>query len=80
MAGDGEEIDAYLVGWPEPMENVDGIVVAVVRRDDDVQDKLVVVPHAGADDWTPDKLRQAVGFWERFFTSRIIMPERHRSD
>lgn len=51
VAGDGEPIDAYVVGVDIPIESAFGWVVAVVERRDDVENKLVVaIP--GSEPWT----------------------------
>lgn len=45
VSGDGEEIDAYIIGEFIPLEEFEGIVVAVIHRKDDNEDKLVVSKH-----------------------------------
>ena len=42
VAGDGEEVDAYVIGEFEPLDRFEGYVVAIIHRQDDVEDKLVV--------------------------------------
>ena len=44
MAGDGEEQDVYILGVSGPIAAFDGRVIAVIRRLDDVEDKLVAAP------------------------------------
>lgn len=44
ISGDGEELDAYIVGVFEPVEEFDGQVIAVIHRINDDDDKLVVAP------------------------------------
>ncbi len=39
IAPDGAELDAYIVGTHEILTACDGVVVAVIRRHDDVADK-----------------------------------------
>ncbi len=46
VAGDGEPVDAYVLGVDAPVAAVTGTVVAVVERVDDVEDKLVVAVRA----------------------------------
>ncbi len=41
-AGDGHEIDAYVLGVAEPIETWSGVCVAVIFRRDDNENKLVV--------------------------------------
>lgn len=42
LSGDGQPIDAYLLGWPEPVATAEGVVIAVLERLNDAEDKLVV--------------------------------------
>src|SRR5256885_15333734 len=44
VSGDGHPVDAYLLGVKEPVEQAEGVVIALVIRADDVEDKLVVAP------------------------------------
>lgn len=41
-AGDGEEIDVYVIGEFEPLKEYEGRVIAVIKRHNDNEDKLVV--------------------------------------
>jgi len=41
-APDGEEIDAYVLGEFEPIKKFKGRVIAVIKRKNDNEDKLVV--------------------------------------
>ncbi len=69
-SGDGEELDAYLLGVFEPVETYTGKVIAIIRRQDDNDDKLIVVPADKS--YTPDQIRALTEFQERFFKSEII--------
>lgn len=66
---DGEELDAYVLGVDEPVECYTGRCIAVVRRLNDADDKLVVVPNGT--NCTDDQIRDATKFQERFFESVI---------
>ena len=73
-AGDGEEIDAYLVGIDEPLEKYCGIVKALVIREDDVENKLVVIPdHLEVDE---RMIAEAIQFQESYFKTRIILNQK----
>ena len=41
IGGDGEELDVYVLGPREPLEEFTGKVIAVVHRENDIEDKLV---------------------------------------
>ena len=70
MAPDGEELDVYLLGTDEPLEVCDRAeVVAIVRRRDDIEDKLVAV--VGGETWDAPKIAAAVQFQEQFFDSYV---------
>lgn len=69
VAPDDEELDAYVVGPSAPVAEYEGVVVAVVLRDD-VEDKLVVGPVAA---YTAEDVAAAIKFQERFFSSRVVV-------
>jgi len=71
-AGDGEEIDAYVLGVDKPLKTFDGVCIAVIHRLNDNEDKLVVVPDGIFMD--DDKIMEKIQFQEKFFQSRIIRP------
>ncbi len=69
MAGDGEEQDAYILGIQEPLTAFDGIVVGVVRRHNDCEDKLVVAPEGVV--FHQGQIAGAVHFQEQYFDCSI---------
>ena len=70
ISGDGEELDVYLLGVFEPVDEFIGKVIAVIHRTNDDDDKLVVVP----DDrkYSYDAIRALTEFQEQYFESVII--------
>ncbi len=70
ISGDGEELDAYLLGVFEPVDEFIGKVIAIIHRTNDDDDKLVVVP----DDrkYSDDEIRALTEFQEQYFESVII--------
>jgi inorganic pyrophosphatase len=44
ISGDGEELDAYVLGVDMPMDIFTGKCVAIMHRTDDDDDKLIVIP------------------------------------
>ena len=42
-SGDGEELDAYVLGVNEPLNEFEGKVIAIIHRTNDDDDKLVVM-------------------------------------
>lgn len=73
MAPDGEELDAYVLGVSEPIDEFEGICIAVIHRINDEDDKLVVVPEGK--NFTDDEIRALTCFQEKFFHSVIIRSE-----
>lgn len=68
-SGDGEEIDAYVLGEFEPLDKFEGVVIAVIRRTNDNDDKLVVT---NGKEYTDDQIRALTEFQEQYFESIII--------
>ena len=70
ISGDGEELDAYLLGVFEPVTEYEGKVIAYIHRTNDDDDKLIVVPEGVG--YSDDAIRALTEFQERFFESEII--------
>lgn len=70
ISGDGEELDAYLLGVFEPVTEYQGEVIAYIHRTNDDDDKLIVVPEGVS--YSDDAIRALTEFQERFFESEII--------
>lgn len=68
-SGDGEELDAYILGVEEELAEFTGEVVAVIHRLDEEDDKLVVVP-AGTE-LSDDQILEETYFQEQYFESEI---------
>lgn len=71
MAADGEEQDAYVLGVDEPLEEFSGMVIAVIHRYDDVEDKWVIAPVGLT--FTEEEIMKQVMFQEKYFKTSIIM-------
>ena len=71
MALDGEEQDVYILGVDEVVEKFTGKIIAVVHRNDDVEEKWVVAP-AGMT-FTKEEIREQIHFQEQYFDSDIVM-------
>lgn len=70
VSGDGEELDAYLLGVFEPVREFSGRVIAIIKRTNDNDDKLIVVPDGKT--YSDEQIRALTEFQERFFESVII--------
>ena len=70
VSGDGEPLDAYVVGVFEPVDEFTGDVIAVIRRLDDDDDKLVVAPPGRP--FSDAELLVLTEFQERFFKPVVL--------
>ena len=68
ISGDGEELDAYVIGVFEPVEEYTGKVIAIIHRIDNNDDKLIV----SNKEYTDEQIVALTEFQERFFKSEII--------
>lgn len=69
-APDGEELDAYVLGVFEPVEEFEGKCIAIIHRINDDDDKLIVVPNNKT--YTNEQIIALTEFQEKFFKSNII--------
>ena len=69
VSGDGEELDAYILGIFEEVESFEGKVIAVLHRLND-DDKLIVCPESKT--YTNEQIEALTEFQERFFEHVII--------
>ena len=70
VSGDGEELDAYVLGEHKPLEKFTGKVIAIIHRTNDDDDKLVVVREGK--NYTDEQIRALTEFQEQWFESVII--------
>ncbi len=70
IAPDGDALDAYILGVFEPLERFEGQCIAVIRRLDDDDDKLVLVPPGRQ--FSDEQILALTEFQERFFKSVIF--------
>ena len=75
-ADDLEEQDAYVLGVLEPVSEFTGRVIAVIKRENDVEDKLVVAN----DKFSKEEIYKLTHFTEKYFDSHIIMEESSYED
>lgn len=70
ISGDGEELDVYLLGVFEPVDEYKGKCIAIIHRTNDNDDKLIVVPEGR--EYTDDQIEALVEFQEQYFEHIII--------
>jgi len=69
-APDGEDLDAYYLGVTTSLQDAEGICIAIIHRENDDDDKLIVVPRET--ELTDEEILKAVYFQEQWFKSRIV--------
>lgn len=70
ISGDGEELDCYILGVFEPLDEFYGECIAVVHRLEEDDDKLVIVPKGKR--YSNEQIEALIEFQERFFKHEII--------
>ncbi len=70
VSGDGEELDCYVLGVFEPIEEFEGKCIAVIRRIKEDDDKLIIVPENK--NYSNEQIEALTEFQERFFESKIL--------
>jgi len=70
ISGDGEELDAYVLGVDIPLTKFEGEVIAIIHRLNDDDDKLIVVPKGQK--YTDEQIYELVNFQEQWFQSIIL--------
>ncbi|MDD3679196.1 MAG: inorganic pyrophosphatase [Patescibacteria group bacterium] len=68
-SSDGEDLDAYYLGVSKPLQEAEGICIAIIHREND-DDKLVVVPKNIK--LSDEEILKATAFQEKWFKSIII--------
>lgn len=69
VSGDGEELDAYVLGEHKPLETFTGRVIAILHRTDDDDDKLIVMQDGR--NYTDEQIEALTEFQEKWFTHEI---------
>ncbi len=70
MAADGAEQDVYLLGVNEPLDTYEGIVIAVLHRYNDIEDKWIVAPEGV--NFTDEEIMTQIYFQERYFDVELF--------
>lgn len=70
VSGDGEELDAYIIGIDYPLSAFEGRCIALVERQEESDDKLVVV--ADGQSYCDEEIERQIEFQEKYFSHKII--------
>ena len=70
IAGDGECQDCYVLGENEPIKAFDGVVIAIIHRLNDVEDKWIVTKEGVL--LFDQEILESIAFQERYFKIQLI--------
>ena len=70
ISGDGEELDAYILGEHKPLDTFTGRAIAYVHRLDEDDDKLIVA--AEGKSYTNEQIEALVEFQEQWKRHKIV--------
>ena len=69
IAGDNQPQDAYVLGIDYPVDSFEGVLIAIIKRKNDVEDKWVVAKEGC--DFSIDEIKNTTYFQEKYFSSII---------
>lgn len=69
LGGDGEELDVYLLGVDEPVEEFEGRIIGIVYRQNDVEDKFIMAPAGAAFD--KKTIEKQIDFQEKYYITSV---------
>ena len=70
MAVDEEYQDVYILGESKPIDYCKGLVCAVIERENDIEDKLVIA--TDGKDYSVEEIKEIVNFQEKYFKYKIF--------
>ena len=70
IADDKEYQDVYILGEDKALDCVEGKIYAIIERENDNEDKLIVVTNNK--EYSNEEIRKLVDFQEKFFKYKII--------
>ena len=69
LGGDGEELDVYLLGVDEPVEEFECRIIGIPHRMNDVEDKLIAAPEGM--NFTLEQMAESIRFQEQYYDTYI---------
>ena len=67
--GDGEELDVYLLGVDQPVEEYTARVIGIAHRRNDVEDKLIAAPEGAI--YTAEQMYEQIEFQEKYYDTYL---------
>jgi len=74
-SGDGEELDAYILLINKPLKEFNGICIGVVKRNEEDDDKLIVIPKNKT--ISKEEIKEAIAFQEQWFTPKLYLVDKN---
>lgn len=72
--GDGEELDVYLLGVKEPVQEYTAKIIGAAYRRNDVEDKLIAAPFGM--NFILEEVREAISFQEQWYDTEVIISDK----
>lgn len=69
FGGDDEELDVYLLGVDEPVEEYTCQIIGIAHRENDIEDKLIAAPIGNT--YTADEMAKAISFQEQYYITKV---------
>ena len=70
LGGDGEELDVYLLGVDEPVDEYRVEIIGAVYRENDVEDKLIAAP-VGVK-FSKEEIESQIEFQEKYYKTKVV--------
>ena len=70
IAGDGEDQDCYILGENKPITAFYGVVIAIIHRLNDIEDKWVVARENTS--FSDEEILNLVNFQEKYYKIELI--------
>lgn len=69
FGGDGEELDVYLMGVDVPVEEYTCVIIGIVYRENDVEDKLIAAPVGVS--FSKKEIEETISFQEKYYITKV---------
>ncbi len=69
FGGDGEELDVYILGFDEPIEECTVKIIGIAHRENDVEDKLIGAPEGM--NFSAEEIARSIEFQEKYYITHI---------
>ena len=71
LSGDGEDLDCYILGVDESINEFEGECIAIVHRLNEIDDKLILVPKGKK--YTIKEIEDLIYFSEKHHKSVVVI-------